>query len=206
MPLEVLNKPSYLSEDEWKIMHKHPFWGALSILTLKGIDDVSIQNAIAAFQHHMHCDYSGYPKVRDELPLSFYTKIISIADQYDAMTSSRIYMKNPLSPDKTLGIMLERSGTQIDPILFKFFINMVGNFPIGSLVLLDTREMGLVYEGSHYMADRPRVMIIVDSSGTKIDGTVIDLTERDSSGKFLKSIVKTLDPKEYNISLADYLL
>jgi len=206
IPLEVLNKPSYLSEDEWRIMHKHPFWGALSILKLKGIDMVSMENAIVAFQHHMNHDFSGYPKLRESMDLSFYSKIISIADQYDAMTSSRIYHTKAMSPDKTLGIMMERSGSQIDPILFKFFINMVGKYPVGALVLLDTREMGLVYDGSHTASDRPRVMIVVNNSGSKVDGFVADLTETDTSGRFVRTIIKTLDPKDYGISLAEYIL
>ena len=207
IPLEVLNKPTAFTEDEWKLVRRHPFWGARTILKLRGFDKTSIQSAIVAFEHHMHYDHSGYPKVRRKLPLDFYSKIVSIADQYDAMTSSRVYSRVPLPPDRALSVMMERAGTQIDPILFKFFINMVGVYPVGSLVLLDTKEMGLVYECNPLLADRPRVMIIVDSSGKRLKkGTVVDLTERDSRGKYLRSIVKTLDPNKYKINLAEYLL
>ncbi|NOY65374.1 MAG: HD domain-containing protein, partial [Nitrospirae bacterium] len=207
IPLEVLNKPTAFTEDEWKLVRRHPFWGARTILKLRGFDKTSIQSAIVAFEHHMHYDHSGYPKVRRKLPLDFYSKIVSIADQYDAMTSSRVYSRVPLPPDRALSVMMERAGTQIDPILFKFFINMVGVYPVGSLVLLDTKEMGLVYECNPLFADRPRVMIIVDSSGRRLkEGWVVDLTERDPTGRYLRSIVKTLDPNKYKINLAEYLL
>lgn len=206
IPQKVLNKKSYLSEEEWEIIRKHPFWGAMAILQLKGIDELTVQSAIVAFQHHMHCDQSGYPKLRGPMDISLYTKIISIADQYDAMTSSRIYRTNPMSPDKVLGIMMEKSGTSLDPILLKFFVNMVGVYPIGSLVLFDTREMGLVYEGNHLDPERPRVMVIVDGAGNNVTGYVVDITEKDSSGRHLRTITNTLDPKQYGISLAEHLL
>ena len=83
---------------------------------------------------------------------------------------------------------------------------MVGTYPVGSLVLFDTREMGLVYEGNHTMPERPRVMIVVNSSGSKVDGFVADLTETDTAGRFMRTIIKTLDPKEYGISIAEYIL
>ena len=77
----------------------------------------------------MNYDFSGYPKVKKYTELDFYSRIVSLADQYDAMTSSRVYSRIPMSPDKALSIMMERAGTQLDPLLFKFFINMVGVFP-----------------------------------------------------------------------------
>ncbi len=206
IPKEILNKPTAFTEEEWEIVRRHPYWGARTILKLKGLDRAAILGAIVAFEHHMHYDHSGYPKVRELRNIDFYTRIVSIADQYDAMTSSRVYARVPLPPDKALSVMMERAGTQIDPVLFKFFVNMVGVYPVGSLVLLDTKEMGLVYECNPLFADRPRVMIIVDSRGHKIDGYIVDLTEKDESGRYVRTIVKTLDPNKYKINLAEYLL
>ncbi len=206
VPYKVLNKPSVLNEEDWKVIQKHPLWGALSLLKLKGIDDVSMQSAIVAFQHHMNCDFSGYPKLAKPIELTFFSKIISIADKYDAMTSSRVYNKQPLTPEQAIGNMMVKSEKEVDPILLKFFINMVGNYPVGSLVMLDTREMGIVLEGNRSIPERPRVMVIVDSSGNEVEEYMVDLTEQDASGSFMRTIVKTIDPKEHSISLAKYLL
>jgi HD-GYP domain-containing protein (c-di-GMP phosphodiesterase class II) len=206
IPKEILNKPTAFTDEEWKIIKRHPYWGFLTILKIKGIDNITMRSAIVAFEHHMHMNFSGYPKIKTQIPLDFYTKIVSIADQYDAMTSSRVYSRVPLQPDRALSIMMDRAGTQIDPVLFKFFVNMVGVYPVGSLVLLDTKEMGLVYECNPVHADRPRVMIIVDSSGKKIEGKVVDLTEKNENGRYLRTIVKTLDPNKYRINLSEYLL
>ena len=111
-----------------------------------------------------------------------------------------------MSPDKSLSIMLEGAGSQLDPLLFKFFTNMVGIYPIGTLVMLNTKEIGLVYECNSAFADRPRVLIILDGSGKNVRGPVVDLAEKDGTGRYLRTIVKTLDPNKYKINLAEYLL
>ncbi len=206
VPPEILNKPTNFDENEWRIIRKHPFWGVRAILRLRGLDVTSVRTAIVAFEHHLNYDMSGYPKVSRPLDLDFYSRIVSLADQYDAMTSSRVYSRVPMAPDKALSIMMERAGTQLDPLLFKFFINMIGVFPIGTLVLLDSRELGLVYGGNTMFRDRPRVLIIIDNSGNRTKGPVVDLTEKGPGGRYLRTIVKTMDPNKYRINLAEYML
>jgi len=206
IPNEVLNKPTNFTDDEWKMIRKHPVWGLKAVLKLKKFDDLTIKSAIVAFEHHMNFDLTGYPKVRKPLELELYSRIVSLADQYDAMTSARVYSRVPMSPDKALSIMMERAGTQLDPLLFKFFTNMVGIYPIGTLVLLDSRELGLVCESNQIFPARPRVMIIVDNKGNRIKGATVDLTEKNEREVFLRSISRTMDPNKYKINLAEYLL
>ncbi|HXX57541.1 MAG TPA: HD-GYP domain-containing protein [Thermodesulfovibrionales bacterium] len=206
VPAEILNKPTNFTDDEWRIMKRHPFWGVRAILKLKGLDATSVRTAIVAFEHHLNYDLSGYPRLSSPIELDFYSKIVSLADQYDGMTSSRVYSRIPMAPDKALSIMMERAGSQLDPVIFKFFINMIGVFPIGTLVLLDSKELGLVFGCNSMFPDRPRVLIIMDSKGTKVEGHVVDLTEKDASGNHPRSIIKTLDPNKYRINLAEYLL
>lgn len=207
IPNEILNKSSSFTEDEWKLMKRHPIWGVRALLKLRGLDHTAIRSSIVAFEHHMNYDLTGYPRVRQYEELDLYSRIVSVVDQYDAMTSARVYSRIPLAPDKALSIMMERAGKQLDPLLFKFFTNIVGVFPIGSLVMLDTKEMGLVYESDIVFPDRPRVMIIVDHKGERLlKGPVVNLTEKDDKGQYYRSIVKTLDPNKYKINLAEYLL
>jgi HD-GYP domain-containing protein (c-di-GMP phosphodiesterase class II) len=206
VPSEVLNKPTNFSDDEWKIIKKHPVWGMRAILKMKKLDELTIRSAIVSFEHHVNVDRSGYPKTRQTMDLDFFSRIVSLADQYDAMTSSRVYARNPLAPDKALSIMMERSGTQLDPLLFKFFINMVGIYPIGTLVILDTRELGVVTESNQIFPTRPRVLLIIDSQGKRMEGQMADLTEKDGQDRFIRSIKKTMDPNKYQINLAEYLL
>jgi len=206
IPREILNKPGNFTDAEWKIIRKHPQWGVRALLKLKRLDPLTVRSAIVSFEHHMNYDFAGYPRVRKNFDLDFFSKIVCLADQYDAMTSSRVYSRIPMAPDKALSIMMERAGTQLDPVLFKFFINMVGVFPIGTLVMLNTREMGLVYESSQLFAYRPRVLIIVDRKGTRTKGPIVDLTEKNDKDQYIRTISKTLDINKYNINLAEYLL
>ena len=205
VPVEILNKPSAFTEEEWLIMKKHPLWGVKALLNLKAPDPFLLRSAIVAFEHHLHYNYSGYPSVKTKQEQDLYSRIVTIADQYDAMTSSRVYSRVPLPPDKALSILIDRSGTQVDPLLLKFFINIVGVYPIGSLVLLNTNELGIVYQSNPVFPDRPRVRIIMDSTGMRTDQTV-DLSEKDPEGRFLRTIVKTLDYTKYKINLAEYLM
>jgi putative nucleotidyltransferase with HDIG domain len=205
IPREVLNKPGAFNDEEWEIMKKHPRLGALSILKLKDLDETLIRNALVAVEHHMQNDLTGYPRLQSVSTLNLYSKIVTIADQYDAITASRVYSRTPHSPDKALKIMKEKAGSYLDPGLFKLFVNMVGVFPVGSLVFLSSGEMGLVYKSNKTVSDKPQVMIIVNTAGEKIDGFVVDLMEKYSSGTFVRTITKTVDPNKYGINLAEYL-
>ena len=206
IPQEILNKPTEFTEDDWRVMKRHPFWGVRAILKFKGLDEISVKTAIVAFEHHLNYDLSGYPSVSTTMELDFYSKIVTLADRYDAMISARVYARIAVPPDKALSFMMEKTGKHYDPILIKFFINMIGVFPVGTLLLLDTKELGLVFEGNATFPDKPRMLVVIDSDGNKIKGRVVDLTEKDSSGNYLRKVVKTLDPNKYNISLAEYLL
>jgi HD-GYP domain-containing protein (c-di-GMP phosphodiesterase class II) len=207
VPKEILNKTRDFSQEDWEIIHKHPTWGACQILKIKGINSFSMTAAITAFEHHLNHDLSGYPRIKNDMKLDFFSRIISVADNYDAMTSARVYARIPLSPDKALSVLLEKSANALDPYLVKIFVNMIGIFPIGSLVMLDTNELGLVFESNSNpnFHDRPRIYIVVDREGNKTKYTV-DLTEKDEHGNFKKNITKTLDPNDFNINLAEYLL
>jgi HD-GYP domain-containing protein (c-di-GMP phosphodiesterase class II) len=206
IPYELLNKPSSFTDEEWKIIKKHPIWGVKAILGLGRFNSSAIRALIVSFEHHLYCDFSGYPKVKKYRELDLYSRLVTLADQYDAMTSARVYKRTPMSPDKSLSIMLEGTGSQLDPLLFKFFTNMVGIYPIGTIVMLNTKEIGLVYECNAAFADRPRVLIIIDSQGKSVRGPVEDLSEKDETGRHIRTIMKTLDSNKYKINLAEYLL
>jgi len=206
VPPEVLNKPTQFTEDEWRIIKKHPMWGVRAILRMKGFDDLSIKAAIVAYEHHIYEDNTGYPDRRFPNPLDLFTRIVSLADQYDGMTSSRVYSRTPMSPEKALSLMLERVGPQLDPLLFKYFVNMVGVYPVGTAVMLDTKEIALVYGANMAEPDRPKVMIISDGQGRKVQAHMEDLGAVDDAEKYLRTIVRSLDPEKYKINLAEYLL
>src|SRR5207248_5492736 len=102
---EVLNKPGEFTEDEWAMMRNHPTEGVISLTRLRGITNLPGRMVAASFEHHMNYDFSGYPKLAVPWKLSLSGRILMIADCYDAMTSSRVYRREPMSPEKVLKIM-----------------------------------------------------------------------------------------------------
>jgi len=120
-----------------------------------------------------------------------------------------VYNRFPYVSEKILGIMLERSGKDFDPAIVKVFINMIGIFPLGTLVLLNTNEMGIVIqiEEETELIDRPTVCLLYYSDGEYRKGKAVDLKEMDEgTNSFKRSIVKTLDPNEYNINVAEFII
>jgi len=208
IPKEILNKPSSFTDKEWEIMRMHPVMGVKAISKIRGLNEMAASSMVVAFEHHIFYDKTGYPTTRIKRMPNFFSRIVSIADQYDSMTSARVYSRVPYTPDKALSLMMERSGVQLDPLLFKIFANIIGVYPIGTLVMLDTRELGLVFESnpSPEKIDRPKVILITDRTGRRVTGKTVDLSEKDPAGPYKRSIVKALDPKKYNINLAEYFL
>jgi len=188
VPSEVLNKPTNFTEDEWKVIKKHPMWGLRAILKLKKLDELTMKSAIVSFEHHMNFDHSGYPKTRQIMELDLFSRIVSLADQYDAMTSARVYSRTPLAPDKALSIMMERSGSQLDPLLFKFFINMVEFILSVRWLCLDSKETGTCHRKQSAVPARPRVFLIMNSQGKRIQGHIADLTGKRRAGIIISDL------------------
>jgi hypothetical protein len=105
--------------------------------------------------------------------------------------------------------MLDRSAKDFDPILVKVFINMIGVFPLGTLVLLNTNEIGIVIriQEDIEMLDRPKVLLLYYSDGEYNKGEVVDLQEvNETTGDFKRSVVRTLDPNSYHINISEFIL
>ncbi len=209
IPKEVLNKTDKLSPPEWAMIRAHPVVGAEMVIRLKEWGELSARLIDAAFEHHLKYDLTGYPRLSRKRNLTLFGKIIAISDFYDALVRPRIYRQYPYVSEKILGLMLERAGRDFDPALVKVFINMIGIFPLGTLVLLNTNEMGIVVQTQEDpdMIDRPKVFLLQYSDGEYRKGKNVDLREVDETSRnFKRSIVKTLDPNEYNLHVAEFLL
>jgi HD-GYP domain-containing protein (c-di-GMP phosphodiesterase class II) len=206
LPLEILNKPGELNEEEWAEVRKHPVHGVKTLLSKRSLDRFSTRAMVVSFEHHLKLDLSGYPQTSFKKDVNLFSRIVTIADVYDSMTSGRVYAKTPMTPDQALTTMLEKQGTSFDPVLLKVFINMLGIYPVGSVVVLDTGETGVVMKAKPAELSRPEVAIVADKNGKRerietVDLTVID----DKTGKYKRTILKTLDPRQYKMDIARYI-
>ncbi len=209
IPLEVLNKPTELTEDDWRMMRSHPTEGIVNLIRLRGITNLPGRMAAASFEHHMNYDFSGYPKLTVPWSQSLTGRILTIADCYDAMTSARVYRREPIPPEKVLKIMFAKSGQSFDPTLLKLFVNCVGITPIGSLVLLNTNEMAVVLKPNPHQAaaQQPIVKVISDVQGNPLEeGPELDLSETDETGQYARWIVRLVDNTEYRFDTSRYFV
>ena len=209
IPREILGKEGKLSPQELGIVRSHPIYGVEMVMRMKEWGELSSRMMSASYEHHMKYDLSGYPKASGIKKLTLFGRIIAIADFYDALVRPRRGNRFPYVSEKILGIMLERSGKDLDPALVKVFINMIGVYPIGSLVLLNTNEIGIVVQTQEdtELIDRPKVRLLLRSNQEYERGDMIDLREVDEkTGEYRWSIVRTLDPNQYQINVAEFII
>jgi len=208
IPEEIINKPGRLTEDEYEIVKKHPAKGASMLSRIRGLGSMPVRAMLVALQHHQTLDYRGYPPIRHVKDINLYSRIVSIADFFDAATSPRVYKISCLKRDEALALVVEGSGNRFDPLLAKVFVDMLGLFPVGSLVLLDTEELAIVWKANQEActALRPKVKIITDRHGNFIKPYVANLTQRAADGQqFIRTIKKSLEPEKYGIDISSYL-
>lgn len=209
VPKEILDKPSTLTNEERAVIETHVQHGAERLIELKSARRLPIRAVQVALEHHLKADLGGYPRYVRKKTVSLFSKIVKIVDYFDAITTKRVYRPRTLTREEALKEMQQRSGEEFDPVLLKAFMHMIGVYPVGSLVALDSGEIGIVFEANPHPAFymRPKVKVIADSNGQVIEGEVVDLTDIDAeTGKFKRTIVKCLDPEEYGIRVADYFL
>jgi hypothetical protein len=155
----------------------------------------------------MKTDLTGYPKPIRPREMSIYSKIVAAADCFDAATSRRVYQTVPLNPADVMKELRDNARRGMDPVVVKAFINLTGIYPTGTLVVLDTFELGVVHAVNPLpeMLARPIVKIISDEMGNLLSpGTIVDLADRTPDGTYVRTIIKTENPERYGIRIGDY--
>jgi HD-GYP domain-containing protein (c-di-GMP phosphodiesterase class II) len=210
IPLDILNKTTSLDEAEWRAMQAHPWYGALTLFGLRGYEEVPYRAVLVAHEHHMKTDLTGYPKTIRARTLGFYSRIVAVADGFDAATTRRSYQTIPIEPDQVLREMWENPRRGYDPILVKALINLIGIYPVGTCVILDTLEVGIVHavNPDQNQLNRPLVRIAIDVNGGAVPapGMLVNLADHDGAGRFLRSIVKVTNPKRYGLIPGNYFV
>jgi putative nucleotidyltransferase with HDIG domain len=201
-PLEVLNKPDKLTREEFDIMKRHVVDGAH---ILRRTPEMPALAPIVAFEHHLKQDLSGYPEKIGSRKLNLCTMIVSIADVFDALRSTRPYRKG-LATDRIRNIMGEQGNPAFNQVLLKRFVNLMGLFPVGNLVRLSTEELAVVTAEHPTDPFRPQVKIITDSKGNVLENALLTNTwELDSRGEHARAVVEAVDPEEAGIDPLKYL-
>ncbi len=194
-PADVLMKPDPLDPKDRALIEQHPMRSVEYLLGQRNFSKSALSQIVVAFEHHRNYDGSGYPfgSRRPDL----LSRIVTIADVYDALTTQRPW-RNAYMPDEALGMMTRDTGKRFDPTLMKVFVNTLGLYPVGTLVRLDSGDLGVVVYGGGEGERLSRPIIALLGRDGKPAGTV-DLAERTPGGAYRWSIVMTEDPKKFGI-------
>jgi HD-GYP domain-containing protein (c-di-GMP phosphodiesterase class II) len=210
VPEPVLNKPGKFDPEEWELMKSHPLEGVRNLLRFEKINDLTLKIMLASLEHHMRVDQTGYPRMDDTWQIGVLSRIVSIADCYDAMSTKRVYHEHTMHPHDVLKHMLSWSGKNFDPTLMRLFVNMMGLYPVGSLLRLSSGELAVAVASQENCPRAPLVRLVRHADGRDIDQLellLVNLAEEQSSGNAeARSVAATVDPQEAGIDLSGYLL
>ncbi len=204
LPTDLICKPDAYDEDDWVQMQTHPQLGAKTILRNLKFDVHSARAARGALEHHINKDFTGYPMLRfKKRPLNLFSKIISIVDTFDALTSGRIYLRKPVTPEDVLKKMHYQMNVKFDGFLLKIFNDIIGIYPAGTVVLLSTDEIGLVLTNHETEKARPYIKIVGNKEGLLESPEWVDLSLQENSHR---SIVRKIDPERYGLDIKHFVL
>jgi len=209
IPVEVLNKPEMMTDDDWKIIASHPWLGVLALFQLREQQEHPYRSMVVAYEHHMKHDLAGYPRSQRTKSISMFSKIVAVADGFDAATSRRAYQNEPMNAAAVLQEMRDNPRRGMDPVVVKAFVNLLGIYPVGTLVVLDTFELGLVHavNPADGLLARPIIRLVSDDRGNlAYPGELFDLATPGPNGGFQRTIIKTADPERYGIRVGDYFI
>jgi HD-GYP domain-containing protein (c-di-GMP phosphodiesterase class II) len=210
IPGSLLNKAGWLNDQDWQQLAQHPDLGLLMLFDVEGFSEPPYRAMLAAYEHHMKTDLSGYPKVIRPRQPGYFAKIIAVAEAYDAAISGRAGGYMPCSPDEAVRQLWESTTGGYDRVVVKAFINMMGIYPVGTAVILDDGSVAMVIARNpdERALHRPIVRVVVNQSGEKLgdDGAVIDLMAADPvTGEAQYYVARTTDPTRYGIQSSNYV-
>ena len=201
-PHEILNKPGRLTDEEFVIMRRHPVEGAE---ILRRTPEMPILAPVVAFEHHLRMDGTGYPARVQRSSLNLGTMLCSIADVYDAMRSQRAYQQ-AFPSERVLQVLRHDDGAHFERHLVRRFVQLLGIYPPGNLVRLDSDEVAVVIRVHAPDPYRPRVKVVFDKQGNRLETPVErNLWEREPDGAYAGSVAGPVDSAEFEIDPLGFL-
>jgi len=204
VPVQVLNKPGKLSNEEFKLMKLHPVYGKEILSTTNGLS----QNVVdVAYSHHERMNGSGYPHGLNSDQISLYGRMVAIVDMYDAITSQRVYHHGIHSMD-AMKQLYELRQTDLDQKMVEQFIQCLGIYPVGSIVELVCGAVGIVISINRERRLKPKILLVLNEKKERImPPRIIDLAKFDAAKYGAQFDVKSVVQGDtYGINVLDYIV
>lgn len=201
VPLEILNKPGRLEDDEMAIMRQHTLHGRNVLMSARNAYPGAVD---VAYAHHEHLTGTGYPRGLGKSALSLFTRLVAVVDTYDAITSDRVYQRGKPHLE-ALGILVKGMNQHYEANFVTQFINCIGFYPQGNLAELSSGEVGIIVEQNRADRLKPKILLIRDRDKQPIPEQILDLaltaTDKDGKRYGVKQIIR---PQDYGIDLSQY--
>ena len=202
IPTDVLRKPAKLSPGEWSLVKQHPLEGVRMMIRMPGLSSLTLDAMRAALEHHMNFDRTGYPEVDMEWGQATLSRIVAVADCFDAMTAHRAYQKRPFSAFEALQYFLGPNRVMFDPAVLWALSRTVGLYPAGSMLQTESGHMVLSLSPNVGDLRRPQCRVLVMPDGTVVpEDEPILWTPMPESER----VVRVLRPDEYQLSTGEML-
>ena len=161
IPSDTLRKPGALSADEWTLMRRHPLEGALMIARMPGLSTVMLDAMRACLEHHMNYNLTGYPDVEQEWGQATMSRIVAMADCFDAITAHRAYHSRPRTAFEGLQILLGPNRVNFDPAVLWALVRSVGLYPAGTVLQTASGHVVLCTSPNPNDVTRPNCRVLV---------------------------------------------
>ena len=202
VPGDVLRKPAKLNADEWKLMRRHPIEGVKMLFRLPGLSPLTIDSMRSCMEHHMNYDGTGYPRVSIDWNQAALSRIVAMADCFDAMTAHRAYHKRPFTPFEALHYLLSTAKESFDPAVRWALVQTVGLYPPGTVMITQSNIAVLSVAPNHADLRRPSCRVLVHRDG-RIEPE--EGGEAWSPMPESESVDRVLAPEDLQLNVQEYL-
>jgi HD-GYP domain-containing protein (c-di-GMP phosphodiesterase class II) len=202
VPAEVLRKPAALTAEEWGMIRRHPLEGVKMMIRMPGISSLMLDSMRVCLEHHMNFDRTGYPDVECEWGQATLSRIVAVADCFDAITAHRVYHKRPRTAFEGLQYLMGPARVSFDPAALWALAKTVGLYPPGSVLVTESGYVVLALSPNPADIRRPNSRVLVRPDGTMEPD---ENAETWNPMPATEHVVRVLRPEEHSVKTGELL-
>jgi HD-GYP domain-containing protein (c-di-GMP phosphodiesterase class II) len=202
VPGEVLRKPAALTPEEWNLMRRHPLEGTKMLTRMPGLSTLTLDSMRVCLEHHMNFDRTGYPDIEAEWGQSTLSRIVAMADCFDAITAHRSYNRRARTSFEALQYLMGPTRVQFDPAVLWALVRTLGLYPAGSVLQTASGAVALSMSPNPEDLRRPTCRLLVRPDGTQVPEEAPEFWE---PMPHEEAVVRVIRPEELAIKTNDLL-
>ena len=169
VPADVLRKPGALSPEEWRSIQRHPLEGVKLVSQLPGLSTLMLDTMRVGFEHHLGLAGDGYPELPAPRVPGAFTRVVSVADVFDALTAHRAYRWRPFTGYEALRQLMNPGRVPYDPAVLWALVRCVGLYPAGTILVTAAGHVALSLSPNPADPRRPFCRLLERPDGTRIE-------------------------------------